>query len=107
MERKRNGRYKVRLVAGGHCQQYGLDFKETCAPVCSYQTMRMIMAVSAHEGLAMRQFDIRTAFYNGELDEEVFMRRLVGAEGLAGDRRQGAAPQEGALRAAPSVPCLE
>jgi hypothetical protein len=43
MERKRDGRYKVRLVAGGHRQQYGLDFEETYAPVCSYRTMRMIL----------------------------------------------------------------
>jgi hypothetical protein len=46
--------------------------------------MRIIMAVSAHEGLAMRQFNIHTAFLNGELEEEVYMRPPAGAEGLAG-----------------------
>jgi hypothetical protein len=84
MERKRDGRYKVRLVAGGHRQQYGVDFEETYESVCSYWTMCMILAVSAREGLAMRQFDIRTAFLNGELEEEVYMRPPAGAEGLAG-----------------------
>jgi transposase InsO family protein len=49
LERKRDGRYKARLVAGGHCQQRGLDFDETFAPV--YRSVRMMLAVSAHEGL--------------------------------------------------------
>jgi hypothetical protein len=84
MERKRDGRYKVRLVAEGHRQQHGVDFEETYELVCSYRTMCMILAVSAREGFVMRQFDIRTAFLNGELEEEVYMRPPAGAEGLAG-----------------------
>lgn len=90
LERKRpppgetgKGRYKARLVAGGHKQRLGIDFEETYAPVCSYRTMRMILAVAAHENLELRQFDIRTAFLNGELDEEVYIRAPVGAEHLA------------------------
>ena len=83
LERKRDGRYKARLVAGGHRQQHGLDFEETYAPVCSYRTMRMILAVCAHEGLEMRQFDISTAFLNGQLDEEVYMRAPSGAKSVA------------------------
>ena len=82
-EVKRDGRYKARLVAGGHRQQHGLDFQETYAPVCSYRTMRMILATVAHEDLEMRQFDIRTAFLNGELEEEVYVRPPHGAEYLA------------------------
>jgi hypothetical protein len=107
MEHERDGRYKVRLVAGGHRQQDGLNFEETYSLVCSYRTMRMIMAVSAREGLAMRQFDIRTAFLNCELEEEVYMRPPAGAEGLPGRGKQGAASQEVALRAASCVSCLE
>jgi hypothetical protein len=87
LERKRDGRYKARLVAGGHRQQYGLDYDETFAPVCSYRTMRMILATCAHEDLEMRQFDIRTAFLNGELDEEVYIRAPDGAAHLAGPQR--------------------
>ena len=79
-ERKRNGRHKARLVAGGHRQQHGLDFDETYAPTCAYRTMRMIMAVAAKEDLEMRQFDIKTAFLNGELEEEVYMRPPVGVD---------------------------
>jgi hypothetical protein len=61
-EQKRDGRYKARLVAGGHRQQHGLDFADTFAPVCSYRTMRMILAVSAHQDLVLRQFDVRGIF---------------------------------------------
>jgi hypothetical protein len=86
-EVKRDGRYKARLVAGGHRQQHGLDFEETYAPVCSYRTMRMILATAAHEDLEMRQFDIRTAFLNGELEEEVYVRPPRGAEYLARNGR--------------------
>jgi hypothetical protein len=87
-ERKRDGRYKVRLVAGGHRQRHGLDFEDTYAPVCSYRTMRMMLAVCAREGLEMRQLDVRTAFLNGELEEEVYMRPPAGCEHLvSGSRR--------------------
>jgi hypothetical protein len=82
LERKRDGRYKARLVAGGHRQQQGIDFQETFAHVCSYRTLRMLRAASAHEGLVLRQFDIRAAFLNGVLEEEVYMRPPVGAEHL-------------------------
>jgi hypothetical protein len=84
LDRKRDGRYKACLVAGGHRQQQGVDFEETFAPVCSYRSVRMLLAVAAREGLALRQFDIRNAFLNGELKEEVFIRAPAGAGNLAG-----------------------
>jgi hypothetical protein len=46
LDRERDDRYKARLVAGGHCQQQGVDFEETFAPVCSYRSVRMLLAVS-------------------------------------------------------------
>jgi hypothetical protein len=87
-ERKRDGRYKACLVAGGHQQKHGLDFAETIAPVCSYQTMRLLLAVSAHENLVLRQFDVRTFFWNGELEEEVSLHPPSGAEYLPGGHKQ-------------------
>jgi hypothetical protein len=87
-ERKQDVRYKARLVAGGHRQQHGLDFAETFAPVCSYWTMHMLLAVSAHENLVLRQFDVQTAFLNGELEEEVYLRPLSGAGHLSGGHKQ-------------------
>jgi hypothetical protein len=64
--------------------QQGLDFDETFAPVCLYRSVRMMLAVSAHEGLEFRQFDICTASLNGELPEEVYLWPPAGAEHLAG-----------------------
>jgi hypothetical protein len=87
-ERKRDGRYKARLEAGGHRQQHGLDFAETFAPVCSYRTKRLLLAVSARENLVLRQFYVRTAFLNGELEEEVYLCLPSGAEHLSGGHKQ-------------------
>jgi hypothetical protein len=70
------------LVAGGHCQTYGIDYQGTYVPVCSYRTLHILLAISAYEGLEIQQFDIRTAFLNGNLDEEVHMKPPVGAEGV-------------------------
>jgi hypothetical protein len=83
-EVKRDGRHKLRIVAGGHKQRPGVDFNETFAPVCSYRTLRMMLAVAAHEGLALRQFDVTTAFLHGHLKEEVYVRPPRGWDHLAG-----------------------
>jgi hypothetical protein len=48
----------------------------------------MLLAVSAHENLVLRQFDVRTAFLNGELEEEVYLRPPSGAEYLSGGHKQ-------------------
>ena len=69
-----------------HHQQPGVDFNETFAPasVCSYRTLRMIAAVAARHGLRLRQFDIKTAFLNGVLEVEVYVRPPAGFKYLAG-----------------------
>jgi hypothetical protein len=85
---KRDGRYKSRLVAGGHEQRSGIYFNETFVPVCSYRTLRMMLAVAAHAGLMLRQFDFKTAFLHGHLKEEVYVRPPWGWEHLAGGPRR-------------------
>jgi hypothetical protein len=84
---KRDGQYKARLVAGGHKQQQGVDLDEMLAPVCSFRSERMTLAVAAHEGLELRQFDMKTAFFNGYLKEEVYIRLPHGWNHLAGADR--------------------
>ncbi len=64
---------KVRLVALGCRQSYGVDYNETYAPVVTLTTVRTILAVVAHLDLELEQMDVVTAFLNGDLHEDVFM----------------------------------
>ena len=66
-------KYKARLVAKGYCQEYGIDYYETFAPVVKVQTLRTIFALSAQQDLVVHQVDINTAFLNGDLEEEIFI----------------------------------
>lgn len=66
-------RYKARLVAKGFSQRKGLDYNETYAPVVRYESVRMFLAISAGLKLDLRQFDVRTAFLHGDLDEVLYM----------------------------------
>ena len=84
LDRKRDGRYKARLVAGGIHQEPGVNFNETFAPACSYRTLRMIAEVAARHEMRLRQFDIKIVFLNGVLEEEVYVRPPAAFEYLAG-----------------------
>jgi len=66
-------KYKARLVAKGYCQEYGIDYYETFAPVVKVQTLRTIFALSAQQDMIVHQVDIHTAFLNGDLEEEIFI----------------------------------
>ena len=64
---------KVRLVALGCRQLYGVDYNETFAPVVTMTTIRTILAVTAHHDLELEQMDVVTAFLNGDLEEDIYM----------------------------------
>lgn len=66
-------RFKARFVACGYSQVYGIDYLETYAPVVKYHSLRVILAIAAAKDLNMKQLDIKTAFLNGDLDEEIYM----------------------------------
>ena len=66
-------RYKARLVGKGYAQEKGIDFDETFAPTCPVTTVRSICAIAAHRGWNVHQLDIKTAFLNGDLHEEVYV----------------------------------
>lgn len=68
-------RYKARLVARGFTQRYGEDYLETFAPVVKFPTMRIILALAAHEDLEMLQMDVCTAYLNGTITENIFMQQ--------------------------------
>lgn len=71
-------KYKARLVAKGFTQVANMDFFETYAPVCTFATMRLLLAIAVEMELNVAQFDVETAFLNGELKEEVFMEQPYG-----------------------------
>ncbi|KAK9089019.1 hypothetical protein Scep_028101 [Stephania cephalantha] len=71
-------RYKARLVAIGYNQKDGIDYKETFSPVSKKDSLRIIMALVAHYNLELHQMDVKTAFLNGDLEEEVYMDQPEG-----------------------------
>ena len=79
-EKGQVSRYKARLVALGCSQIPGIDFTETFAPVVRLESMRAALAIAAIEDLEIIQMDIRGAYLNGELKEEIYMRQPPGFE---------------------------
>ena len=71
-------RYKARLVAQGYSQEYGVDFNEVFAPVARYKSIRSLLAVSNQLNLDVHQMDVVSAFLNGKLDEEIYMKQPDG-----------------------------
>ena len=66
-------RYKARLVAKGFTQIQNVDYKETYAPVASMNTIRIFFAIANQHDMELAQFDVKTAFLYGDLDEDIYM----------------------------------
>ncbi|GJR49345.1 putative ribonuclease H-like domain-containing protein [Tanacetum coccineum] len=71
-------KYKARLVIKGFRQREGLDYFDTYSPVTRITSIRMIIAIAALRNLEIHQMDVKTAFLNGDLEEEIYMNQPEG-----------------------------
>jgi hypothetical protein len=68
-------RNKARLVAKGYSQVEGLDFDETYAPVARLESIRILLAYATYHGFKLYQMDMKSAFLNGPIKEEVYVEQ--------------------------------
>jgi hypothetical protein len=73
-------RNKARLVAKGYSQVEGLDFGETYAPVARLESIRILLAYATYHGFKLYQMDVKSAFLNGPIKEEVYVDQPSGFE---------------------------
>jgi hypothetical protein len=73
-------KHKARLVAKGYVQRRGIDFEEVFAPVARLETVRLLIAIAAQEGWQVHHMDVKSAFLNGDLVEEVYVAQAPGFE---------------------------
>jgi hypothetical protein len=66
-------RNKSILVAQGFSQKEGIDYKETFAPIARLETIMILLAFSVAKGFKLHQMDVKSAFLNGVLEEEVYV----------------------------------
>ncbi|GKE99264.1 retrovirus-related pol polyprotein from transposon TNT 1-94, partial [Tanacetum coccineum] len=69
---------KAWLVAHGYRQEEGIDFEESFAPAARLEDIRIFLAFSAHMNMVVYQTDMKTAFLNGNLREEVYVSQPDG-----------------------------
>jgi hypothetical protein len=71
-------RNKAHLVAQGYSQVEGLDFGETFAPVAHFEAIRILLAFATFKGFKLYQMDVKSAFLNGVIYEEVYVSQPPG-----------------------------
>ena len=68
-------RNKARMVAKGYSQEEGIDFDKTFSPVVRLEAIRIFLAYDAHANFKVYHMDVKSAFLNGELKEEVYVQQ--------------------------------
>lgn len=73
-----SGKYKASLVAKGYSQEYGADYMDTYAPVIQLSSIRLLLSFALSQKLHIHEMDCKSAFLNGDLDEDMYMNQPEG-----------------------------
>jgi hypothetical protein len=71
-------RNKLRLIAQRYTQKEGIDYEESFAPMARLEAIRILLAFSVAKGFKLYQMDVKSAFLNCVLEEEVFVKQPLG-----------------------------
>jgi hypothetical protein len=71
-------KHKACLVVKGYAQRHGIDYDEVFASVAQLDSVRLLITLTAHEGWEVHHMDVKSAFLNGDLQEEVYIEQLAG-----------------------------
>lgn len=73
-------KHKARLVAKGYVQEHGVDFDEVYVPVTRLETVKILLALAAKSSWEVHHLDVKTAFLNGDIKEDVYVSQPEGFE---------------------------
>jgi hypothetical protein len=75
---KADGHFHAHLVAKGFMQIFGIDYNEMFSPVAQFESLQLLLALAMLEDWEIHQMDIKSAFFNGLLDKEIYMKQPQG-----------------------------
>jgi hypothetical protein len=78
MKKEKLKKNKAKLVAKGYKQQYGVDYEDVFAPVVRMETIRLMISLAAQKICKIFQLDVKSAFLNDNLEEEMYIEQLDG-----------------------------
>ncbi|KAL0411207.1 UNVERIFIED_CONTAM: Retrovirus-related Pol polyprotein from transposon TNT 1-94 [Sesamum latifolium] len=79
--------FKARLVVKGYTQRPGVDFEETYAPIAMAKSIRILLAIAVWYDYKVWQMDVKTAFLNGFVEEEIYMDQLEGFTAIGEEQK--------------------